>query len=88
MPNPTKTKKTDVSVSSHIFQFSPLNEFKLIEMHKLNISLENLSKSYCDLDPIPTPVAKLFFHLCSNHFINIANSSFEQGVYPDVFKVS
>ena len=88
IPNPTKTKLTDVSVSSHIFHFSPLHEFKLIEIHKLNTALRNLSNSYCDLDPIPTSVAKQTFHLWSNHFINLANSSFEQGVYPDVFKVA
>ena len=79
---------TDVSVSSHIFHFSPLNEFKLIEIHKLSIALKNLSNSHCDLDPIPSSVATQTFHLWSNAFLNLANISFEQGVYPDVFKVA
>ena len=78
---------TDVSVCL-IFHFSPLNEFELIEIHNLNIALRNLSNSYCGLDPIPTSVAKQTFHLWSNHFLKIANSSFEQGVYHDVFKVA
>ena len=63
-----------------------LDQFNLVELKNVREALTDTSNSFCVLDPVPTSVAKQTFVSWCDHFLNLANSSFEQGSFLDFFK--
>ena len=65
-----------------------LDQFNLVELKNVREALTDTSNSFCVLDPVPTSVAKQTFVSWYDHFPNLANSSFEQGSFPNFFKTA
>ena len=65
-----------------------LDQFNLVELQNLREALIDTSNSFCVLDSVPTSVAKQTFVSWFDHFLNLANTSFEQGTFPDFFKTA
>ena len=60
-----------------------LQQLKLVEMKIVREALIDTSNRFCVLDAVLTSAAKLNFVSWCDHFLNLANSSFEQGTFPD-----
>ena len=65
-----------------------LDQFNLVELKNVREALIDILNSFCVLDPVPTSVAKQTFVFWCGHFLNLANSGFEQGTFPDFFKTA
>ena len=65
-----------------------LDQFNSVELKNVREALIDTSNSFCVLDPVPTSVAKQTFVSWCDHFLNLANSSFERGTFPDFFKTA
>ena len=65
-----------------------LDQFNSVELKNVREALIDTSNSFCVIDPVPSSVAKQTFVSWCDHFLNLAKSSFERGMFPDFFKTA
>ena len=77
----TSNVHSDGSVK-HIAEFDPTSVAEMINV------VSNSPVKSCALDPVPTYVVKGCIHVLAPFLVEIANKSFEQGVFPDSLKLA
>ena len=71
----------------HIKHVNPMSVFNPMDLNALGNAFIEMSSSYCELDSMPTVLCKQLYKSWKFFFLFMINMSFQNGVFPKIFKI-
>ena len=72
--------------SDHAQTVKSITSFRNVSLMELKAYISDLKKKSCECDPIPTSLLMEFTHLLYPFILQLVNSSFTDGVFPQQLK--